>query len=219
MLRHKGFEPRVVELLPGSQPVVLRGLGFRHGTVPALRLDGRRIQGSRAIARELERVRPEPALYPAEDRRHVEEAERWGEAEYQPIPRVLLRWQSTRSLASRRWLMEVTGVPLARVTGAAILPLAALFARTGGADERRSRTGVLALPVHLDHIDALIASGVLGGEELNAADFQIGTTTRVLLGFPELAPLIEGRPAGAHARRVLPDHPGPVPPGIPSSWL
>ena len=219
MLRHKGFEPRVVELLPGSQPVVLRGLGFRHGTVPALRLDGRRIQGSLAIARELERVRPEPALYPAEDRRRVEEAERWGEAEYQPVPRVLFRWQSTRSLASRRWLMEVTGVPLARVTGAAILPLTVLFARTGGADERRSRAGVLAVPVHLDRIDALIASGVLGGEELNAADFQIGTTTRVLLGFPELAPLIEGRPAGAHARRVLPDHPGPVPPGIPSSWL
>ena len=219
MLRHKGFDPRVVELLPGSQPIVLRGLGFHHGTVPALRLGGRRIQGSLAIARELERVRPEPALYPAGNRLGVEEAERWGEAEYQPIPRQLFRWQCAHSLASRRWLMEVTGVRLPGATGAAILPLAIFFARTGGADEQRSRTDVQALPGHLDRIDALIADGVLDGEQLNAADFQIGTTTRVLLGFPELAPLIEGRPAGAHARRVLPDHPGPVPPGIPSSWL
>ncbi len=221
MLRHKGIEPSVVELPPGSQPVVLRGLGFRGGTVPALKLDGRRLQGSLAIARELERTRPEPPLYPAgaEDRRRVEEAERWGEAEYQPIPRRLFRWQTTRSLASRRWLMKVTGMPVPSVSGAAILPLTFLYARAGGADERRSRAGVQAVPGHLDRIDALIEDGVLNGESLNAADFQIGATTRVLLGFPELAPLIEGRPAGAHARRVLPDHPGPVPPGIPSSWL
>ena len=221
MLRHKGFEPHVVELLPGSQPLVLRGLGYRHGTVPALKLEGRRIQGSLAIARELERLRPEPALYPApaEEGRRVEEAERWGEAEYQPIPRRLFRWQCTRSLAARRWLMEATGVPLADAAGVGILPLTFFFARASGADERRERADVAALPGHLDHVDALIAEGVLDSDRLNAADFQIGTTTRVLLGFPELAPLIEGRPAGAHARRVLPDHPGPVPPGIPSSWL
>jgi glutathione S-transferase len=221
MLRHKGFEPDVVELLPGAQPVVLRGLGYRHGTVPALKLDGRRIQGSLAIARELERVRPQPALYPApvERRRRVEEAERWGEAEYQPVPRRLFRWQCTRSLAARRWLMEASGVPLADVAGAAILPITFFFACASGADERQVRADVATVPGHLDRIEALIADGVLDGKQLNAADFQIGTTTRALLGFPELAPLIEGRPAGSHARRVLPDHPGPMPPGIPASWL
>lgn len=33
-LEHKGIEHRVVELLSGSHPLVLRCLGFRGGTVP-----------------------------------------------------------------------------------------------------------------------------------------------------------------------------------------
>lgn len=221
MLRHKQIEPKVVELLPGSHPALLRGLGFRRGTVPALKLDGRRIQGSLDIARELEASRPDPPLYPAApvERRRIEEAERWGECDYQPVPRRLFRWQTTQSLDSRRWLMRVTGMPGADVAGAAIWPMTLLFARIDGIGEEEARADFDAVPSLVDHVDELIADGTLDGERLNAADFQIGTTTRVLLGFPELAPMIEARPAGAHARRVLPEHPGPVPAAVPPAWL
>src|SRR5215210_502213 len=140
MLRHKGLEPKVVELPPGAHPVLLRTFGFRHGTVPALKLDGRRIQGSLAIARELERVRPEPPLYPhGPARRRVEEAERWGESEYQDVARRLFRWEAARSFASRRWLMEATGMPLPAVGGVASLPVALAFARASSADTRGTR--------------------------------------------------------------------------------
>jgi len=221
MLRHKQIEPDVVELPPGAHAAVLLGLGFRRGTVPALKLDGRRIQGSLPIARELEASRPDPPLYPADpgERRRVEEAERWGESQYQPVPRRLFRWQTTQSLDSRRWLMRATGIPVADVAGIAIWPMTLLFARLEGVGEKEAKADFDAVPSLVDHVDGLIAEGTLDGEHLNAADFQIGTTTRVLLGFPELVPMIEARPAGAHARRVLPEHPGPVPAAIPPAWL
>ena len=56
---------------------------------------------------------------------------------------------------------------------------------------------IAAIPAALDQIDAWIAEGVLNGEQLNAADFQIATTLRLLMAFDDLAPAIEGRPAGA----------------------
>jgi glutathione S-transferase len=62
-------------------PVISKGVlkvqRFPGITVPALKLDGERVQGSLEIGRELDRIRPEPPLYPAdpEKRAKVEEAE------------------------------------------------------------------------------------------------------------------------------------------------
>ena len=64
MLEHKGIEHQIVDLMPGMHPLQLRAAGFRGGTVPALKLDGRRIQGSLLISRALEQVRPEPTALP-----------------------------------------------------------------------------------------------------------------------------------------------------------
>ena len=48
-----------------------------------------------------------------------------------------------------------------------------------------------------------IAEGLLGGEQPNAADLQIGSTIRLLMSIGDVRPLIEGRPA-ARARALLP---------------
>jgi glutathione S-transferase len=136
MLGHKGIEHSVVNLLPGTQPVVLRALRFPGHTVPALLLGGRRIQGSRAIARALEEVRPAPPLFPRAPaaRRRVEEAERWGEQVLQPVPRRLFRWMAANDYAVRRWLaVDVAGVPLGAVLARPPLQ-AQVFARASGAD-------------------------------------------------------------------------------------
>ena len=61
----------------------------------------------------------------------------------------------------------------------------------------------------LQRIDDWIAEGVLGGEQLNAADLQIGTSLRLLMTLDDLAPALEQRPAGELALRVAPDYPGP----------
>ena len=56
----------------------------------------------------------------------------------------------------------------------------------------------------LDRVDALIEQGTIGGDEPNAADFQIGATTRLLMNFDDVRPAIEGRPAADHATRRFP---------------
>ena len=71
-------------------------------------------------------------------------------------------------------------------------------------------------PAQLDHVDALVAGGTIGGERPNAADFQILAGVRVLCEFEELAHLVEGRPCEAAARRLFPDWTGPVPRGLPA---
>jgi hypothetical protein len=42
---------------------------------------------------------------------------------------------------------------------------------------------------------------------------------RVFLTMPQVAPYVTGRTAEAHARRVLPDAPEPVPLRMPPEWL
>jgi hypothetical protein len=64
-----------------------------------------------------------------------------------------------------------------------------------------------ALPGMLDRIDALIGAGVLGGEELNVADFMIAPSLALIAYRRDLRPGIEERPAGALLRRVLPEPP------------
>jgi glutathione S-transferase len=221
MLRHKGIEHKVVNLPPGSQPLALRALGFRGGTVPAMKLDGRRVQGSLQISRALEELKPTPPLFPGDPaaRAAVEEAERWGEAVYQPVPRRIFRWALARDGDLRAQLARQSQVPLpginARLTG----PVAYAFARAAGADEEAVEADVKALPEHLDRVDGLIADGVIGGSELNAADFQIATTTRVLLNMPPLAPILRDRPAAEHAFRVVPKFGGEVPLRVPPEWV
>src|SRR4051794_40894552 len=98
MLELKALPYETTTLLPGFQPVV-RLLGFPGITVPALAIDGRKVVGSRAIARELDRLDPEPPLFPADPdtRAKVEDAERWGDEVLQPVPRRAFRWGLTRS--------------------------------------------------------------------------------------------------------------------------
>jgi glutathione S-transferase len=221
MLGHKGIEHSVVNLIPGTQPVVLRALRFPGYTVPALLLEGRRIQGTRAIARALEAIRPAPPLFPRAPaaRRLVEEAERWGEETLQPVPRRLFRWMAANDYAVRRWLaVDVTGVPLGAVLAWPALQ-AQLFARASGADAATVRADLAALPDHLKAVERLREDGVIGGSEANAADFQIASTLRSLEAFSDLATHLEDHPAMRWAATVVPALPGPVPPALPAALL
>ena len=209
MLEHKGIEHRTVLVQPGAQAVQLRLAGFRNGTVPAMKLDEQRVEGSRQIARRLDEVRPDPPLFPAdpEARRAVEEAEAWGEQVLQPIPRRLLRWAVRHRADARATFARSLGVPLPAVAAAVMLPVSAFYARREEAgSEARIRRDWAEMPGHLERVDRLIAEGVLDGEQLNAADFQIGTTVRVMLATADFEPLVSGRPAERLARRVWPEY-------------
>ena len=61
------------------------------------------------------------------------------------------------------------------------------------------------LPAMLDRIDAWIANGVLGGAQLNAADFMVAPSLALILYRPDALPLFEGRPALGLVDRLLPE--------------
>lgn len=221
MLELKGIDHEVKDLLPGFHPPQLRLAGFRGDTVPALKIDGRRLQSSLAISRALEEIQPDPPLFPADpQRRHaVEEAEAWGEREFQPVPRRIFRWSVTHSGELRRSMAKSIGMPAPNVAAAMNVPIARHFARKAGAGDERVRANIENLPALFDRVDALIAEGTIGSAQPNAADFQIGTTARVFLAFEDLAPLLEGRPTKELALRILPRYPGRVPRVLPPEWL
>jgi glutathione S-transferase len=222
MLAHKGIAYKRTDLLPVISKGILRAVGFPGITVPALKLDGRKIQGSREIARELDRLRPEPPLFPSdpERRQAVEEAESFGEGELQPPMRQILWWAIKRDKAPLRSYSEGAklGVPidLAMLTAA---PIVALSARFNKADDQHVRRGLAELPGMLEKVDGWIAAGVLNGEQLNAADFQIAPSLGLAMTLDDLRPAIEGRPAGELAKRVVPNYPGHTPPILPPAWL
>jgi glutathione S-transferase len=222
MLERKGIDYELVNLTPGSQRLLLRLNGFRGGTVPALTIDGRRVQGSLRVSRAIEELEPEPPLFPADPQEcaAVEAAERWGEAVLQPVPRNLFRWCLAHDGAARRSVAEMSGIPAPVLAEYLLQPVAWYYARiVSGATDELARAQLAALPEHLDHVDGLIAAGVIGGEEPNAADFQIATTVRVLLNYPQLQPLIEPRPAGDLAMRIAPRFGGSLPVELPSAWV
>ena len=193
MLERKGIEHRVKDLFPGGHPAQLRLAGFRAGTVPALKLDGRRVQGSTRISRALDETQAGPRLFPAdpERRRAVEEAEAWGERDLQPVPRRMFRWGISRRADTRLWMVRDMGMPAPRLMATAQKPMALAFARMAGVSDERVRADVASLPALLDRVDAMIAEGIIGGDDPNAADFQIGTTVRVFLAYEDLRPVVE----------------------------
>ena len=217
MLQYKRIPHRLVYLLPGVHPGLLRFAGFRGATVPALELGTDKVQGSRSISRALDSFRDQPRLFPddPEHRASVEEAERWGEEDLQEVLRRIFRWTLAHQQPVRRWLGELSGFPVPGLAGALNAPLARSFARRSGADETRVRDDIAHLPSMLDRVDRLIESGVIGSAAPNAADFQIGSSVRVLMTFSQLRPLAAGRPAGELALRLFPRYPEPIPAALP----
>ncbi len=221
MLELKGLDYRSVKTLPGMQRVQLRLLGFPGGTVPALRLDGHRVQGSRQIARALEELRPDPPLFPADPelRRQADEAERWGDEEFQDFPRRLFRWGLVQHVELRRWLSAASGIPAPALAGRLSGPNARYYARLAHADEAAVRRDLAALPRALDRADELLAQGVLAVDPPNAAALQVLCTVAALEGFSDLHDQVAAHPAAAPAARLFPDYPGPIPSFLPSKWL
>jgi glutathione S-transferase len=221
MLERKGIPYKRIDLIPVVSKGILKVQRFPGVTVPALKLDGKRVQGSMEIGRELDRIQPDPALYPAdpEKRAKVEEAEAWGD-EFQQKPRRLSWWAFKRNRAPMASYSEGArlGVPvgLAVKTGG---PIVALSARFNGSTDANVRADLISLRNDLDQLDAWIAEGVIGGPEPNAADYQLGPSLRLLMSFDDLRPYIEGRPCGEMAMRVVPDFPGRTPPVFPAEWL
>lgn len=220
-LKSKGIDYRRVDLLPMSQMLVgpLRYGGY---TVPGMRVGSEKLLGSRAIMRRLDELVSEPSLLPSEEdaRQRVLEAERWGDEDFQDIPRKIIDVAFLRDPGAMLSYVGDAKLPLPRSMMRPALPLTArLMAVRNKAREETVRAALASLPGKLEKIDGWISDGVLGGEQPNAADLQIGSTVRLLLSIGDVAPLLRGRPAAA-LERYFPPMVGEVPVGtLPAQWL
>ena len=218
-LHRKGLEYEKVSLTPGPHvEEMARVYGEGNTTVPGLLVGDEPVHGSRAILDRLEQIEPDPPLYPEPIADAVREAERWGDEELQDLGR-RLPWGA---LHFRPEAMGTFG------GGAALDPAGTDFAMTyvrgtwkyHGITAERLAADLAGLPGKIDHVDALAADGVLGGEDPNAADLQIGATLRVMLTVGDVRKLIEGRPGEQIARRWFPDYAGEIPAGaFPAGWV
>ncbi len=226
MLDLKGIRYDVVDVLPLNQRLHLRLAGFPAGTVPALKLDGRKVQGSTAIARALDERWPEPPLFPADQelRARVVEAERWGDQELQPIPRRLFRYGIANHPQLRLWAMRAQRFPAPNVLATALQPLLSYYGRTVEADGRRAtaagvRADLAAMPAMLDRVDRLLEDGTLTPESPNAATLQILVTVRLLDGIADVRELVRAHACAAPAHELFPDYHPQLPPFLDSSWI
>lgn len=222
LFEHKRIDYKRVDLLPVVSWAVLRALRFPEPTVPAAKIDGERVQGTRAIARALEQRQPEPALFPdaPERRRAVEEAELFGDEVLQQKIREIFLWSTRRDRSGLASYLEGAkiGMPhglAARVAG----PFIALDARSRGATDENVRRAIAELPEILQRIDGWIEEGILGGDPPNAADLQIAPSLRLAMSLDDLRPAIEGRPADRLATKIVPHYPGRTPAVVPPEWL
>ena len=125
MLERKGVEVRRLDLVAGVHRVLLRGLGFSRMTVPAVRLEGQRLQGTRTIALALDALVPSPPLVPSEPERReaVLRAEAWADEVLQPVARRLAWAALKRDHSTIATYLEDARlgipVPLAAADGAA----------------------------------------------------------------------------------------------------
>jgi glutathione S-transferase len=231
MLEHKGIAYRTVKLLSGAHPLLVRMRGFpghrapirnvdgrahrslatldRLGTVPALRFGFERVQGNRQIARFLDRVQPEPALFPADPdgRRAVEEAELWADQVLQMAARRIGLAGALHGLDAFRQRGNAgrLGPLLSRSELNRVLVSQISARMVFRANPQSERELLEGLPAMLEKIDAWIDAGVLGSAQLNAADYMIAPSLALIAYLPQPRAEIEAHPAGELLERVLPE--------------
>jgi glutathione S-transferase len=222
ILQRKGIEYKRIDLPQWFHRAILRGLRFPGKTVPALVLDGRRIQTTKAIARALDALRPDPPLVPTDpdQRARVEAAETWADDTLQQVARRLVWWALRQDRKAVDSYLEGAHllIPVALAKPAAPL-IIRILARDNGSTDDASRADLAALPAMLDQVDGWIADGLIGGAEPNVADYQIATTVALLMTLDDLRPAIEARPAGKLAQRLAAGYPGRMPPAFPPDWI
>jgi glutathione S-transferase len=230
MLDHKGVPYKPVELITATHPTMARLHGFdsggerrsaggkrpltlrisdRLGTVPGLAADGERISTNHAIARFLDERHPEPPLFPADPERRaaVEEAESWANETLQMAARRIPGAAAARDPATFSRLAGEgrLGPLLYKHQLARRLIVPRLLGSTFAIDPANDQQLLDDLPPMLDRVDAWIADGVLGGEQLNAADFMVVPSLALVLYRPDVRPMFEGRPALELVDRLLPE--------------
>lgn len=220
LLDHAGVTWRERRMRPGLHVLTLRRAGFSGPTAPAARIDGTRIQGSRAIASAIAERLPAAGLLPAaaEPRAQVLEAERDGER-LQVAARRLVYVIGQRDPSVIRPLVDANyGIVPGPLRGLVTRALVAAASKGHGARRDRVDHELDKVATLLGRFDTLVEAGVLGTATPTVADFQIAPNLALLAMAPELGAVLRARPSWQIAERLLPRYPLDVEPEAPAGW-
>ena len=205
--RLHGFDAGGQTRTAGGRRTVAIRLGDLLGTVPALACDRERISTNYRIARFLDKRHPDPLLFPADaqQRAALEGAERWANEKLQmEARRILGGGMLDDPTLARSFDDGRLGCLLFRSALARRLLIPTVIRHTFAVSRSAERQVMTELPEMLDRIDGWIAAGVLGGEQLNAADLMVAPSLALILYRPDVMPAFEGRPALRLVERLLP---------------
>jgi glutathione S-transferase len=218
-LDHKGVEYEWVNLDFGKhneQITEIYGEGAK--TVPGVTFGDEAVHGSTAIFMRLEELVPENPLYPEGIADEVRAAEIWGDGQLQDLGR-RIPWGALYFRPER--LGRMNGVDELDPAGT---DFAMRFIRSTwkyhGLSSVQIAQDLKDLPGLLEEIESFAERGLVDGETPTAADFQIGSTIRVLRSIGDLAPMFAGTAAERIAEKNFEAYGEFVPAGaFPASWL
>jgi glutathione S-transferase len=214
-----GREYETVELVSGQHAEeVERIYGEGCRTVPGLLVGEEPVHGTATIFARLGELHPESDLYPEASAARIRAAETGVAEDLQMSARVLVfgalhfRPESMGTFAGAGQL-DPPGVDFAIRTMRATWRYLEISAE-------RVHATLQELPAQLDAVDALIEAGAAGGEQPTAADFQLGSSLRLLAQIGDVRPLIAERPAATIATTWFDRGSGDVPAGaFPPGWV
>ncbi len=218
-LKLKGLPYERIDFQLGQQADQMQAIyGEGRTTVPGVLIGDDPVHGSTAILPRIDELGDGPSLYPEPIAEQVRDAELWGEGGLQLAGR-LLPWGAMHFRPESMGFFAGNQPLDAPGTDFAIKMIRGAWRYTGITATRLHELLQL-LPEQLDHVRRLIADGIIGGEQPNAADLQIGANLRSLMIVEDVHPLVERGGVADYARRIFPEWAGRVPAGaFPAGWV
>jgi glutathione S-transferase len=175
-------------LIPGFHVPVARRLSGQT-QLPILRIDGRMLVGSSRILEEIERLRPEPALFPADaaGRQRALAIQQHFDEQVAPDLRRLF-WSAYlphRDACARMATDGASGMTRA-VWRVAFPVMRPLFVRNMGLRSSQVRAARERMRAHFDRLESEIgASGYLVGDRFGVADLAAAAVMTAIIRPPE----------------------------------
>jgi glutathione S-transferase len=223
ILDHANVAHERVQLRPGLHAASLKARGFPAATVPALYVDGTRLNGSRQIAHLVaDELAPDSQLLPedAELRSRVLEVERDGERLQNAVRRAFYA-AATSSSGGVRNLVDANFSDLPGLVRTAVTAALIPAARMGHKIRVEQGPSYVARVEELLRLaDEYVEAGLLGTDTPNVADFQFAPNV-VVLGELEGAfgEIVRAHRVWEPMLRLLPKYPITFTLALPADWL
>jgi glutathione S-transferase len=187
-LDHKRWPHLRQALVPGFHILKVRRLTGQN-KVPVLVLDGRALFGSSHILQEIERLRPDPPLFPSDpaERARALAIESFFDEEVAPDLRRLF-WSTYLGRSADSARMATAGFSsFTRGVWRTLFPLMRpIFRRNMGVDAARLARARARLPEYFDRLESEIGPhGYLVGREFGVADLTAAAVMTAILRPPE----------------------------------